>query len=98
MPPRRDALVAAMDDAIQEGAGRQDDRPSPNRLSAASHDADDPVAFKDKPLGRPRHQGQIGRPLQFGLHGLAIEAAVDLAAWAPNGGALGSVQEAELDA
>ncbi|MNU68563.1 hypothetical protein D3C71_579320 [compost metagenome] len=93
-----DALLAAMDDPVEEGARRQDHGAGAKLSPLARRHADDAVAVQDQGLGRAGHQGQVRRLGQFGLHGLAIKAAVDLAAGAAHGGALGAVQQAELDA
>ncbi|MND88127.1 hypothetical protein D3C80_801420 [compost metagenome] len=93
-----DPLLAAMDDAVEEGAGRQDHGAGAKLSPLARRHPDDALAVQDQGLGRAGHQGQVRRLGQFGLHGLAIQAAVDLAARAAHGGALGAVQQAELDA
>ncbi|MNS59720.1 hypothetical protein D3C72_926850 [compost metagenome] len=93
-----DALLAAMDDAVEEGAGRQDHGAGAKLSPLARRHPDDALAVQDQGLGRAGHQGQIRRLGQFGLHGLAVETTVDLAARAAHGGALGAVQQAELDA
>ena len=95
---RRDAQIAAMDDAVEEGAGRQHDGPGAKLSPLAGRDSDHTVAVHDQTLGRAGHQAQVGIVGQLGLHGLAIETTVDLASRAAYGGALGAVQQTELDA
>ncbi len=98
VPPGWNTRVAAVNDAIKEGARGEDDGAGADRFPRARHDADHPVSFQKQPLGRSSHQRQIRRRGQLGLHGLAIKATVDLAARPTNGGALGTVQQTELDA
>ena len=93
-----DPLVAAMDDPVEEGPGRQDHRACLKRDTLPRRDTDDAVAVEDQRLGGSGHQGQVGIVGQLGLHGLAVQAAVDLAAGPPHGGALRPIQETELDA
>ena len=93
----RDALVALVNDTVQEGAGGQDHSPGAQFDALPRHHADDPVAVQDQPLRRPGHQGQVGRLRQFGLHGLAVKPPVDLATGPPHGRPLGPVQQAELN-
>ena len=98
VPACRNTLLAPMNDAVQEGAGRQDDSSGSNPLPCPGNDARDAVAVQDQPLRRAGHQRQVRRLGQLRLHGFPIQASVDLAAWSPNGGALGPVQQSELDA
>ncbi|MNL13510.1 hypothetical protein D3C87_1344190 [compost metagenome] len=93
-----DALLAAMDDPVEEGARRQDHGAGAKLSPLARRHADDAVAVQDQGLGGARHQGQVRRLGQLGLHGLAVQPTVNLAARAAHGGALGAVQQAELDA
>ena len=97
MTSGRDALVALVNDPVQEGAGGQDHSPGTQFDAFSRHYADNTVAVQDQPLRRPGHQGQVGRLRQFGLHGLPVKPPVDLAARAPHGRPLGTVQEAELN-
>uniref|UniRef100_A0A0N5A6W0 PE-PGRS family protein n=1 Tax=Parastrongyloides trichosuri TaxID=131310 RepID=A0A0N5A6W0_PARTI len=94
----RNAQIAAMDDAVEEGASRQHHSAGADGLPRPGRDADHPVAVQGQPLGRARHQGQVGIVRQFGLHSLTVQAPVDLAARAAHGGALGPVQHAKLNA
>jgi hypothetical protein len=52
----------------------------------------------EKVGGLALDEGEAGAGGQFGLHGLAIKFAVGLGAGALDGGSLGAVEEAELDA
>ena len=87
-----------MDDAVQEGARGQHDRPGAKGDTLARRHAHHAVAVQHQGLGSPGHQGQVRRPGQLGLHRLAVETPVDLAARASDRGALGPVQHTELDA
>ena len=95
---RRDALIATMDDAVQEGAGRQDHSCGMEFEPLCRRHADHAVAVHDQALCSAGHQRQVRGLSEFGLHGLAVKPAVDLAARTPYGGALGSVEQPELDA
>ncbi|MNE06111.1 hypothetical protein D3C80_986920 [compost metagenome] len=87
-----------MDDPVEEGAGRQHHGCRADRLPRPGRDADHAIAVHDQTLGRAGHLGQVGIVGQLGLHGFAIETTVDLAARTAHGGALGAVQQTELDA
>ena len=93
-----DALVALVDDAVEEGAGRQHDRAGPQFGPLPRRHPDDTVPLQDQALGRSGHQGQVRGRGQFGLHGLAVQATVDLAARTLHRRTLGAVEQAELDA
>ena len=81
-------LISAMDDSIQECAGRQDDCGGAEGCTRVGRNADHTFAVHDQALGRAGHHRQIRRLSQFVLHGLAIQTAVDLAAGALNSRAL----------
>ena len=93
----RNAQVAPVDDAVQEGPGRQHHSAGAHGLSRLGLDADDAGAVDNQARSRPGHQGQIGGGGKLGLHGLAIEAAVDLGPRPLHRRTLGAVQHAELD-
>ena len=91
-------MVALVNDAVKEGAGRQHHRAGAQLGPVARDYAGDPRAVEDQALGRAGHQLQVRSGRQFGLHGLAVQPAVDLAARALHRRALGAVEQAELDA
>jgi hypothetical protein len=94
----RNARLALVDHALEEGAGGQHDAAGAVFGPAGAHDALDHAIAHDQVFHRLRADREVGRGGQLGLHGLAVEASVDLAARAAHGGALGAVQHPELDA
>ena len=95
---RRDLFVADMDQAVEEGAGRQHDPPRRNAPAVAQHEpADMPAGIEQQILGRPLDDVEIRRfGQQFG-DGAAIELAVGLRARPAHRRALAAVEDAELD-
>ncbi len=95
---RRDLFVADMDQAVEEGAGRQHDPPRRNAPAVTQHEpADMPAGIEQQILGRPLDDVEIRRfGQQFG-DGAAIELAVGLGARPAHRRALAAVQDAELD-
>jgi hypothetical protein len=87
-----------MDHAPQEGAGRQHHAWRSVFGSACAEDPHDGAMLDHEVFDRFGHDGQARLRAQGGLHGLAIELAVDLGAGASDGGAFGAVEQAELDA
>ncbi len=90
--------VAHMDHAVEEGARGEDHGPGGEAGAVSQGHAGDAAVFDEEVGGLALHQRQVGAGGEFGLHGLAVEAAVGLGAGTLNGGALGAVEEAELDA
>jgi hypothetical protein len=72
--------------------GARYDRPSPS-MTPGHH-----AVLDDQVLGGGGDDVEVTRGMEFGLHGLAIELAVDLGARAAHGGTLGAVQHPKLDA
>ncbi len=97
-PARGDAQIAAMDHALQEGAGGQDHPAGGVRRPGGAADPRHLAVFDQKVFGRVGDDGQIGLLSQGGLHGLAVEPPVDLGARAADRRPLGPVQQPELDA
>ena len=87
-----------MDNTIQEGARGQDHSDGTDLVPVAGDPPDHPVAVEHQTLGRPGAHAQVRGLRQLGLHGLAVQAAIDLTARPLNRRAARAVQQAELDA
>jgi len=97
-PAGRPALLAAMDQAAQEGAGGDDDGTRADTAAVGQHQSGHPALADQQILGRAGQQGQIGGLVQQRPHGLAIELAVGLGARPLHRRPLAAVKDAELDA
>ncbi len=98
MPAAGRLLLAAVDQAAQEGAGGEHDRARPEAAAVGRDDAGGGALFDDEVLDRGLDHLQVGRGADGGLHGGLVELAVGLGARALHGRALGAVEQAELDA
>ena len=87
-----------MDHALQEGAGGQHDARRAIGLSGCAEDTGDAARLDDEVFDSLGDDLEIWRRGKLGLHRLAVEPAVDLAAGSPHRRALGSVQHPELNA
>ena len=98
-PAGRDFLLAHMDEAVEERAGRQNHgaRPRSRAPIAAIRPTTRPSSTS-RSSTPPSMTSRFGGRRDRGLHGLAIELAVGLGAGAVHGRALGAVEQAELDA
>ena len=91
-------FLAPMDQPAQEGAGGQHHGAGPDLAAVARDDPGHPAALDHQVLDGALDHLEIGRRPDRGLHRLAVELAVGLGARALHGGALGAVEQAELDA
>lgn len=80
MTPCGNALIALVDDAVQESAGRQDDGGGPKFDPLAGRHTHGAGAVHDQSLSRSGHQGEVRRLGQLGLHGLTVQTTINLAA------------------
>ena len=90
--------VADMDHAVEEGAGGQDHGAGADRATRRRGDARDAAVLHEEVGGLALDERQVRAGGELGLDGLAVELAVGLGAGTLDGGALGAVEEAELDA
>ncbi len=96
--PRRNARLAHVDHALQEGA-RGDDHGAAAKFAPARCDhTGDRAIFHDQVFDRLRDDFKAGLRGQSLLHMPAIELAVGLGARSLHGRPLGAVQHAKLDA
>jgi hypothetical protein len=98
VPPSRNARLAPQNDALQKGACGQHDASRPDDLARPEDHAGDDTPFDEKVLHRSGAKTQVWLRRQIGLYGVAVKAAIDLRPRTADRGALGSVQEAELNA
>jgi hypothetical protein len=96
--PRRDLLTADMNQAVEEGAGRQHDPPRREAPAVTQHEpADMPAGIEQQILDRPLDNVEIRRFGQQSGNRAAIELAVGLRARPAHRSTLAAVQNAELD-
>ncbi len=96
--PGGDLLLAEVDQAIEECAGGQHHGAGGKAAAVAGDDAANPAVLDDQVLDPALDHLEIGGGADRRLHGLAIELAVGLGARALYGGALGAIEQPELDA
>ena len=96
--PGRRSLVAEMDHAAQEGAGRQHDCAAGDRAAVRELDAGDSAGVGRDPGRFAFDDGQVRGLADKRLHGAPIELAVGLGARPLDGRPLAAVEDAELDA
>jgi hypothetical protein len=94
---RRIVLQPDVDQAVQKRAGRQDHRLRAEADSRFGHDAGDAVARDLEIVDGLLKEAEIGLVLESSANRAPIEDAVRLRAGRANGGALRTVQNAELD-
>src|SRR5690606_35835982 len=94
----RDRLIPAMDDATQEGAGRQHYGARRQLAAVQQADTGDPTLGQQDVVDLPLDDGQPRLCRKGRLHGLAVELTVHLRPRAAYGGTLAPVEDAELDA
>jgi hypothetical protein len=93
-----DLLLTAMDQAAQEGAGREHHRAGAHCPAVGRDDPGHGAVLDQQILHGALDHLQIGRRPDRGLHGGPVELAVGLGARALHGRPLGAVEQAELDA
>ncbi len=93
-----DTIFAEVDQALEKGAGGQDDPAGAPGATIRGGDTNDAPVLHDQIFDSSGFDGQAGLRGEGGLHGQAIELAVDLRARASDRGALGTVKQAKLNA
>ena len=89
---------ADVDQAVEEGAGGEDHGRGFETDTQLGDGADDAVPFDDQVVASLGEDGQVGLVFQAGANGLLVQHPVGLGPGGPHGGALGGVEDAELDA
>ena len=98
-PAGRPALLAQMDDAAQEGSGRDDDGAGADRPAVLEHDAGTAARAVDRQVAGGALDDVEARLLgQDRLHGPAVQLPVGLGPRSAHRRALAAVEDAELDA
>ncbi|OPZ80125.1 MAG: hypothetical protein BWY77_01226 [bacterium ADurb.Bin431] len=94
--PSRKVVEADMNEAVEKGAGTEDNRTGPHRMARFGHHPTDLVLF-DKQGGHALlAQGEVLLLLEQPAHAQGVVIAVILGARGPDGGTLGAVEHAEL--
>ena len=96
-PAGRRPLIAEMDHAAQERAGREDERAAGEPAPVGEFERRDPAVAALEPARFRLDDGETWRGRDQPLHRPAIQPAVDLRARALHGRALAPVEDAELD-
>ena len=91
-------FLAPMDQPAQEGAGGEHHCPGPDPAAIARDDPGHATVLDHQVLDSAFDHLEIGRRPDRGLHRLAVELAIGLGARTLHGGALGAIEQAELDA
>ena len=96
--PGRRPLVAEVDHAAEEGAGRENDCAAGDRAAVSELNSGDGAGVGRDPSRLSLDDGEVRRLGDQRLHGAPVELPVGLGARPLDGGSLAAVEDAELNA